>query len=97
MIEEFIENDIKSLTKEEAVLLTLSEKDSVNNKLKNKGYDILSKEQQPSLNGEGLTLRDFYHDLDWLSHIITGEKIVYVDRIKLHDKLKTILSKEGLI
>ena len=52
MIENFIDHNIKDLTKEEALLLVLSEKDSVYNKLKTEGYDILSVEQQPLLNEE---------------------------------------------
>lgn len=98
MIEIFFANNIKDLTKEEALLLVLSEKDSVYNKLKAEGYDIISKEQQPLLiSSLGLSLWYYYHDLDWLSNLLNGKNITNLDRIELHDKLKIILTKEGLI
>lgn len=99
MIEDFfIENNIKDLTKEEAYLLALSEKDSVYNKLKTEGYNILSAEQQSlTLSSEGMSLWYYYHDLDWLSNILNGNEIVDFDRTELHNKLKIILTKEGLI
>lgn len=98
MITNFIDHNIKDLTKEEALLLVLSEKDSVYNKLKTEGYDVLSLEQQPSaLTSEGLSLWYYYYDLDWLSNILNGNKIENFDRTELHNKLKTLLNKEGLI
>lgn len=98
MIENFIRNYFKDLTKEKAYLLALSEKDSVYNTLKTEGYDILSAEKQTlTLSSEGLSLWYYYYDLDWLSNLLNGKNFINLDRIELHDKLKIILTKEGLI
>lgn len=98
MIEFFLVNNIKDLTKEEALLLVLSEKDSVYKQLRTNGCDIFAKEHQSlTLSSEDLSLWYYFYDLDWLSNFLNGKNIINLDRIKLHDKLKIILTKEGLI
>jgi len=58
----------------------------------------MSTEQQSSaLTSEGLSLWYYYHDLDWLSNLLNGKNITNLDRIELHNKLKIILTKDGLI
>lgn len=98
MIENFIHINIKSSTKEEALVITVNEKNKVISELKVMGCDILNSEQKSSLlNSEGLTFWHYYHDLFWLENILNGNSIVYVDRMKLHDKLKDVLVANNLI
>ena len=98
MIENFIDHNIKDLTKEEALGVTTKEKIKVHSELKVMGCDILHSAQKSNLlNSEGLSLWYYYHDLDWLSNLLNGKNIINFDRIELHDKLKIILTKEGLI
>lgn len=98
MIENFIQTNIKSSTKEEALDITAKEKNKVISELNAMGCDILHSEQKPTLlNNEGLALWNYYHDLDWMENLLNGNSIVYVDKIDLHNKLKDVLVANNLI
>ena len=98
MIENFIHTNIKSSTKEEALVITAKEKNKVISELNAMGCDVLHSEQKSNLlNSEGLSLWSYYHDLDWMENILNGNSIVYVDKIDFHNKLKDVLVANNLI